>query len=135
MIHQGTATCFATLSDLKEYEKCKAEGMSDAQAFKYGDNGIGCWGDKTAQTYQPMVALHRADMISEFGSVPAAKHQRILVIYKTISIECIVADLLGNPKATIDLNPAAIASLGFDPNDADFEENVTWAKVENATPA
>lgn len=135
-MHTGKATCFATLKDLDAFTKAKAEGMSDTQAFRKGDNGIGCWMDKTAQTYAPMCALHPDDMIAEFGSIPNAKHQKVLVVLadKTTSAVCTVADRLPwerNTKneACIDLNPAALLELGFDPNDNNFSQQVTWGII------
>lgn len=141
MIHSGKATCFATLFDLQQFEKAKAAGESDNQAFRVGDNGIGCWMDKTAQTYTPMCALHPDDMIAEFGSIAAAKHQQVLVILAngSASVICTVADRLPWDRDTtngacIDLNPAALVGLGRDANDRNFSELVTWGPVRPAQP-
>ena len=112
------ASDFASLNDLAAYQRAKAQGMSDAKAFAVGDNGIGCWGDLTAQEHTPMCALPPETMTKFFGSLKAAKHRGVVVcdVATGIQCQCIVADrmpALANIKngCGIDLNPAALKLL------------------------
>jgi len=112
------ASSFADPADVRAFERAKASGMSDEEAFRYGDNGIGCWGDNTAQEHTPMCALPPDDMEAKWGSVAAAKHRRVLVSLGDEPVECILADRMPwkrNIKngAGIDLNPAAVKALGI----------------------
>jgi hypothetical protein len=113
------ASDFASLSDLAAFNKAKKAGMSDKQAFAKGDNGIGCWGDLTAQEHTPMCAVPPEDMKSYFGSKAGAKHQRVHVKLDAVhSVVCVIADIMparANIKngCGIDLNPAALLKLGL----------------------
>src|ERR1044072_293201 len=48
---EGTvlASSFADPADIAAFKKCKREGHTDSYCFKYGDNGIGYWGDETSE--------------------------------------------------------------------------------------
>lgn len=113
------ASDFASLADLRAFQAAKKKGLSDKQAFAVGDNGVGCWGDLTAQEHTPMCALPPETMEAWYGSVAKAKHQRVKVILPTGGwCLCIVADImphLANIKngCGIDLNPAALKELGL----------------------
>lgn len=114
------ASSFADPADVHRFERCKAKGKTDAECFKFGDNGIGCWGDITAQHETPMCALPPDDMIARWGTVKAAKHRRVLVKVGSRQILCLLADRMPWKKniknrAGIDLNPAASAALGLKP--------------------
>lgn len=135
MQHVVIASEFATDEDLRAYQKAKAEGKSDEEAFAVGDNCIGCWGDRTNGTI-PMCALPPETMVETWGSVANAKHQHILVSYKTSNCVCLVADRMPHLTditngAGVDLNPAAVQVIGL-PYGA--MEQVTWDRVEPATP-
>lgn len=111
-----TASDFASLKDLAAYKAAKKKGMSDVEAFKVGDNGVGCWGDITAQEHTYMCALPPDDMIAKFGSVKAAKHAKVLVTHKGVQVLCILADRMPWKKnirngCGIDLNPAVLKAL------------------------
>lgn len=111
-----TASDFASLKDLAAYKKAKAKGLSDKEAFKVGDNGVGCWGAVTAQERTPMCALPPDDMIEKFGSVAKAKHARVRVTVCGVTIICALADRMPWKKnitngCGIDLNPAALKAL------------------------
>lgn len=127
------ASSFADPADVRAFKRCKAKGGSDAECFKVGDNGIGCWGDLTAQDQTPMCALPPDDMIARWGSVAKAKRKRVRVARENgISVECILADRMPWKKnikngAGIDLNPAASRRLGLKPP---FLEKVAWEWVE-----
>lgn len=112
------ASDFASLADLAAFQRAKAAGMSDKQAFAVGDNGVGCWGDVTAQEHQPMCALPPEVMIEKWGSVKAAAHKRVRVDLGHKSIICILADRMPHLEnitngCGIDLNPAALKALGL----------------------
>jgi hypothetical protein len=113
---RAIASTFADLGDLHAFEKAKQAGMSDAQAFKYGDNGIGCWGDQTAQMQTAMCAVTPEDMLDKWGSIAEAKHKKILITYHGKSVIAILADTMPHKShikngAGIDLNPACVAAL------------------------
>ncbi len=112
------ASDFASIADLVAYNAAKKKGMSDKQAFAVGDNGIGCWGDLTAQIHTPMCALPPETMVEWFGSINKARHQKVKVMDAVTSqvVVCILADRM--PKRAnikngcgIDLNPAALLAL------------------------
>lgn len=120
------ASSFADPADVRAFELCKREGKSDAECFKVGDNGIGCWGDFTAQVHTPMCALPPQEMESKWGNVEAAKHKLVRVTLtgsggKLTSriVICTLADRMprkpNKSGAGIDLNPAASAALGLKP--------------------
>lgn len=112
------ASDFASLSDLEAFKKAKAAGWSDKRAFGVGDNGVGCWGDLTAQTHSPMCALPPETMTDVYGSESAAKHQRVRVRIGSKSVICVIADKMPHREhitngCGIDLNPAALRALGL----------------------
>jgi hypothetical protein len=113
------ASDFASLADLEAFTKAKAAGWSDKRAFAVGDNGIGCWGDLTAQTHSPMCALPPETMADAYGSAAAAKHQRVRVkLCHGKSVICVIADRMPHRAnitngCGIDLNPAALRALGL----------------------
>jgi hypothetical protein len=121
------ASDFASLADLKAYQDAKRRGLPDRLAFKVGDNGIGCWGDLTAQTHTPMCALPPETMIAWWGSIAKAKHQKV----KVVDVEtqkftiCVLSDRM--PEVAhitngcgIDLNPAALM-----PKELDLKSPIT----------
>ena len=112
--HHVTATSFADPADVAAYKKCKAQGMSDSEAFKFGDNGIGCWGDDTT-TDEPCCALPPEHMEARWGSVKAAKHKKVLVTINGVEVECVLKDRLPREVHKIDLNPGACAKFGLTP--------------------
>jgi hypothetical protein len=127
--HTVVGSAFATLSDLAAFKRAKAAGKSDQEAFKVGDNGIGCWGDATAQTQTPMVALPPETMIARWGSVAAAKHKGVLVRRGNVQVSAILADRMPHIKnitngARIDLNPAVLTAFKLGENTL---ATVQWA--------
>lgn len=113
------ASDFASIADLAAFQRAKAKGMSDKQAFAIGDNGIGCFGDLTAQEHTPMCALPPEIMVKHWGSVIKAKHKAVMVkLDAKRDVICIVADRMPSLKnitngCGIDLNPAALKKLGL----------------------
>lgn len=117
---KGKASSFADPKDVAAFKRCKAQGKTDLQCFKVGDNGVGCWGDNTAQLDIPMCAVPPDDMIAKWGSVNAAKHKPIVVRVNGHQVVCRLADRMPKKKnikngAVIDLNPAALKALGLKP--------------------
>lgn len=104
------ATTFADPADVERYRRAKAWGLPDSEAFKYGDNGIGRWGDNTTAPDDPIVALPRDD--------PSAQHNQLVQISgpggSTIARVGDVMPKRENIKngAGIDLNPAAASAIG-----------------------
>ncbi len=114
--HKVKASSFADPADVAAFRRCKANGGTDQQCFKVGDNGIGCWGDDTTAD-RPMCALPPEDW-SPLGS--KARGAKVLVKANGNSVVCELRDTM--PKkanipngAGIDLNPAAVAALGLKP--------------------
>ena len=54
---RAEASSFADPKDVRDFQRCKAQGKTDQQCFKVGDNGIGQFGKLTAQDHTPMVAI------------------------------------------------------------------------------
>lgn len=100
------ASSFADPADLASFKKCKTTGKTDVQCFAVGDNGIGQFGDITAQTHTPYVAVHKSFMIARWGSVLASAHRKVELLINGKSHVVIVGDRISAP-GRIDLNPAA----------------------------
>jgi hypothetical protein len=116
------ASSFADLADVDAFERCKAMGKTDKECFRVGDNGIGCWGDKTAQVEVPMCALPPDDIVARWGSIRAktARGKLVRVQANGRSVVCVLADRMPWKKnikngAGIDLNPAAAIALKLKP--------------------
>lgn len=120
------ASSFADPADVRAFEACKRKGKSDLECFKVGDNGIGCWGDVTAQTSTPMCALPPQEMERRWGSVEQSRHRWVRVTVTQVghdsfgkSVRCLLADRMprktNKSGAGIDLNPAASEALGLTP--------------------
>lgn len=118
---ESKATSFADPADVRAFRRCKQRGKSDNYCFSYGDNGIGVWGDNTAQETKPMVALPPEHMAEKFGDWRKAKHAKVVVEAPNgKTVNAIVADRMPWRKGRkyenmIDLNPAALKALGLKP--------------------
>lgn len=128
------ASSFADPGDVRRFLACKRKGRTDEECFKVGDNGIGCWGDMTAQMSTPMCALPPQDMEQRWGSVINAKHRWVWVKCARTSkaCRCLLADRMprkpNKSGAGIDLNPAASAALALTPPHL---VEVEWAWAED----
>ena len=111
---KAEASSFADPADVVAFKRCKAQGKTDQQCFKVGDNGVGQFGKITAQDDIPMVAIHKDDMIARWGSVNAAAHRIVNVTINGKTIQASVEDRLG-VAGRIDLNPACAKQLGLNP--------------------
>lgn len=124
-----TASSFADPKDVAAYKKAIAEGKSEAQALKVGDNGIGAWGDNTAQDTIPMCALPPEDWKAKWGSGKNARGKKVAVTYKGKRVVGELRDTM--PKkanitngAGIDLNPGFAKAFGVTP--PFMLKNVEW---------
>ena len=132
VMRTGYATSFADPADVRAFQRCKAAGMSDQQAFKYGDNGIGKWGDDTTAN-RPMCALPPEDW-EPLGR--QARGARVIVQANGREVVCELRDTMPRKRnikngAIIDLNPAACEALGLKPP-MRVRAGWLWAKVPNA---
>lgn len=117
------ATSFADPADIKAFRKCKAQGKTDQECFKVGDNGIGKWGRDTTKDI-PMCALPR-DLWEGIKS-PAGRKVEVKLGNK--SVVCELQDTMPRLKnikngAGIDLNQSAWKALGKTPP---VKQEVLW---------
>lgn len=104
----GRGATFATSGDLANYAR--------TGSLATGDNGIGAWGHNTAAS--PGVAIPRDVLISQFGSLAAAKGRPVEVISpngQTAILPVLdVGPRLRNRSnnALIELTPSASQQLG-----------------------
>lgn len=124
---RAIASSFADPADVRAFERCKVMGKTDQQCFAVGDNGIGQFGEVTAQTDIPMCALHKNDMIKRWGSVNGAAHKKVIVDVGGREVVCLVEDRMSAP-GRIDLNPAAAKALGLTPP---FLTDCVWQWIDN----
>jgi len=115
-VHHVMASSFADPADVAAFKRCKAQGKTDEQCFKVGDNGIGKWGDDTTAD-RPMCALPPEDW-NPLGT--AARGKKVIVECDGLIAVCELRDTMphkANIKngAGIDLNPAAWKALGHTP--------------------
>lgn len=113
--NSGKASSFADPADIRAFRRCKAQGKSDQQCFKVGDNGIGKWGDDTTGA-MPMCALPPDD----WEAVAKPRGKLVIVRANGKEVVCELRDTMPRKKnvkngAMIDLNPAAVAALGMKP--------------------
>ncbi len=104
---------FASLADLASFKAAKKKGWSDKRAFGVGDNGIGCWGDNTAQDKVPMCALPPEDIKARFGSEKKGRGSKVKVTVNNVTITCELRDIMPHKPyrkngCDLDLNPAAL---------------------------
>lgn len=116
----GLLSSFADPDDVAAFHRCKAQGRSDSDCFSVGDNGIGAFGDNTAQDQVAMCALPPERIIARWGSVAAGKHKPVIVEAVGRECICVLADLMPHEAnihngAICDLNPGAAKVLGLLP--------------------
>lgn len=105
---------FADPADVESFKRCKRTGQSDVACFEVGDNGIGQFGQVTAQDSIPMVAVHASEMVARWGSTHGAAHRPVLLRRGAMVIEARVEDRI-SAAGRVDLNPAAARQLGLTP--------------------
>jgi len=135
--HLVKATSFADPADVKAFKACKAQGKTDTQCFRVGDNGRGTPAlgrgpdgkgtDTTAAI--PMCALPPEDWEPLGADAPGA---RVLVRHGDVEVVCELRDTMPHKAAItngagIDLNPAACKALGI-PIPASAQVVWSWAE-------
>jgi hypothetical protein len=110
------ASSFADLKDVFIFKRAIAEGKTEAEALKVGDNGIGKWGDNTAQEDVAMCALPPEDWFAKWGN--NARGKKVSVTYKGKTVVGELRDTMphkANIKngAGIDLNPGFAKAFGI----------------------
>ncbi|HEX7723701.1 MAG TPA: hypothetical protein VF397_16185 [Pyrinomonadaceae bacterium] len=115
-----TASSFADPKDVAAYKKAIAQGKTEAQALKVGDNGIGAWGDNTATEDVAMCALPPEDWKAKWGSGQNARGKKVSVTYKGKTVIGELRDTMphkANIKngAGIDLNPGFAKAFNVTP--------------------
>ena len=110
------ASSFADPSDIRRFNRCKAEGKSDQECFRVGDNGIGFWGDDCSAGSGPSCALP-PEVIDDLG---LTKNSPVKVTRNDKTTIALLKDHMPHLRnlansARIDLNPDACAELGLNP--------------------
>ena len=118
--HPVKATSFADPADVRAFNRCKANGNSDQECFKVGDNGIGLWGDDCSEGSGPSVALPPDEMIAKYGSIAAAKHKPVKITSVGGSVVALLKDRMPWERnitngAGLDMNPDTCKALGEAP--------------------
>lgn len=120
VLHEGYATSFADPRDIAAFRRAKANGATDQEAFRVGDNGVGLWGDDCSEGSGPSCAVPPDDMIDQWGSIDEAQYKAVSVTANGLTCICSVKDRMPWKKhikngAVIDLNPDACAALDLKP--------------------
>jgi hypothetical protein len=128
-----TASSFADPQDVAAYKKAIAQGKSEQQALKVGDNGIGVWGDNTAGDDIPMCALPPEDWKAKWGTGQKARGKKVAVTYKGKTVIGELRDTMPAKAnitngAGIDLNPGFAKAFGVPP--PFMLKNVKWEWVD-----
>lgn len=128
----GKASSFADPADIRSFERCKANGGSDQECFKVGDNGIGYYGESTKAGSGPSCAISPEDIIEKFGSANKGSRATVRVTIEGKSILCLLKDHLPHKNhiqngVVIDLNPDAVAALN---QKIPLMKNVEWEWVD-----
>jgi len=113
------ASSFADAADILAYRRARSHGYSEQEALRFGDNGIGLWGDPTYDTHRLSCALPFEDWFQKWGT-GRARGKQVEVTYKGISIIGELRDTMPHRKnihngAGIDLNPAFSHAFGLSP--------------------
>lgn len=112
------ASTFADPMDLSRFRKAKGLGMTDSEAFRFGDNGIGYWGRDTTSDTIPMCALPPEVITAKWGKLSSAQSKLVSVTYRDKTADCVLEDTMPHLAeitngAGIDLNPGAAKQLGI----------------------
>ena len=111
---------FADPKDVAAYKRAIAEGKTEEQALKIGDNGIGKWGDNTARDDVPMCALPPEDWMAKWGTGAIARGKKVAVTYNGKTVIGELRDTMPHRAhitngAGIDLNPGFAKAFGVTP--------------------
>jgi hypothetical protein len=110
--HIVTASSFADPKDVIAYKKAIAQGKTEAEALKVGDNGIGLWGDNTARDDIPMCALPSEEWLEKWKSKENAHGKKVAVTYKGKTVIGELQDTMP-AKAKITNGAGIDLNLGF----------------------
>ncbi len=115
--HDVKGSSFADPSDVRAFKRCKANGGSDQECFKVGDNAIGAWGDDTSEGSGPSVALPPEDW-QQVAYPPRGK--KVQVRYGEKTVVATLKDTMPHKAnihngAGIDMNPDTCRALGLEP--------------------
>lgn len=132
-MNSALASSFADPADLAGFRAAVARGLSDREAFAFGDNGIGKWGDSTTDPARPACALPPEDW------QPLGTSARGALVRVELGHREVICELLDTMPARrnirnhagIDLNPAACEALGLSPP---VLVDVRWEFVRAAAP-
>lgn len=127
--HHVLASNFADPADRARFMAAKARGLSDAQAFRYGDNCVGFWGANTCCD-TPMCALPPEDIVAKWGTEKAGNNKlvRVRAASGGEPVLCLLSDVMPHKRnitngCGIDLNPGAVKALGLH---APLKTPVAW---------
>jgi hypothetical protein len=114
------ASSFADPKDVAAYNRAKAEGKTEKEALKIGDNGIGVWGDKTARDDVSMCALPPEDWKAKWRTGHNARGKKVSVTFNGKTVIGELRDTLPDKAhnqngAGIDLNPGFAKAFGVTP--------------------
>lgn len=120
-----TASSFADPQDLADFR--------NSGSLAKGDNGLGAWGDVTAQDVTSMCALPPEDILEKWGNMATGRHKCVRVRANGRVVVCLLADVMPHRAhitngAGIDLNPAAAKNLGLRPP---FMVPAEWEWIES----
>jgi hypothetical protein len=128
------ASSFADPKDIAKYKRAIAEGKTEKEALKVGDNGIGKWGDNTARDDVPMCALPPEDWSAKWGLGSLARGKKVSVTYKGKTVVGELRDTMPHKAkitngAGIDLNPGFAKAFAVIP--PFLIRDVTWDWVDD----
>ena len=131
-----TKTFASSFADLAAFKRCKAQGKSDVECFKVGDNGVGAWGDTTATEDVPMCALPPEDWLERWGARSLARGKRVTVVYIGQRVVGELRDTMPHRVnirngCGIDLNPGFAKAFGLKPP---FKVPVEWCWTDDEKP-
>lgn len=114
------ASSFANPKDVSDYRKAIAQGKTEGQACKIGDNGVGCWGDNTARDDVTMCALPPEDWVAKWGVGHTARGKKVAVTFNGKTVVGELRDTMPHKAkitngAGIDLNPGFAKAFGVKP--------------------
>jgi hypothetical protein len=114
------ASSFADLEDVAAFKRAIAQGKTEQEAFKVGDNGIGLWGDTTARDDVPMCALPPEDWTAQWGAGSNARGKQVAVTFAGKTVIGELRDTMPHKAkikngAGIDLNPGFAKAFGLRP--------------------
>lgn len=132
-VHHVKASSFADPADVAAFRKCKANGGSDQQCFKVGDNGIGFRGMDCATDEIAICALPPEDWKEKWGSGDVANGKPVIVTWEGKEVRGIMGDTMPKKEnitngAGIDLNPGFAKEFGVKP--PFMLHDVTWRWAE-----